>query len=188
MATPGNAAYKIGAQDVLDISVFKAPELSKSVQVADSGTVNLPLVNDIQAAGRTAQEVERDLAAKLGAKYLQKPQVTVYVKEYNSQRVTLEGAVKKPGVYPIRGRSTLLQFVAIAEGLHENSDSTMVVFRTVDGKRTAAKFNIADIRSGSAQDPQLQSGDVIVAPTSAMKETFNNILKAIPIAAVFAVL
>jgi polysaccharide biosynthesis/export protein len=102
-ATPGNHAYKVGALDVLDISVFKAPELSKSVQVADSGTINLPLINDVQVVGRTAQEIERDIAAKLGANYLQKPQVTVYVKEYNSQRVTVEGAVKKPGVFPVRG-------------------------------------------------------------------------------------
>src|SRR5262249_50768849 len=84
---PGSAAYKIGPQDVLDISVFKAPELARTVQVADSGSVNLPLVGEVHAAGKTAQEIERDLAKRLGAKYMQSPQVTVYVKEYNSQRV-----------------------------------------------------------------------------------------------------
>jgi polysaccharide biosynthesis/export protein len=187
-ATPGNNAYKVGALDVLDISVFKAPDLSKSVQVADSGTVNLPLIEDVQAVGRTAQEIERDIAAKLGSKYLQRPQVTVFVKEYNSQRVTIEGAVKKPGVYPIRGANTLLQFLAIAEGLDPNSDSTVAVFRITDGKRSAAKFNIDDIRSGSVKDPVLQSGDVIVAPTSTTKEIFNNFIKVLPLASVFAVL
>jgi polysaccharide biosynthesis/export protein len=187
-ATPGSTAYKVGALDVLDISVFKAPELSKSVQVADSGTVNLPLIEDIQAAGRTAQEIERDVAAKLGAKYLQKPQVTVFVKEYNSQRVTIEGAVKKPGVFPVRGGNTLLQYLAMAEGLDPNSDSTVLVFRTTDGKRSAAKFDINEVRSGATPDPALVSGDVVVAPSSAMKEAFNNFIKVLPLASVFALL
>jgi polysaccharide biosynthesis/export protein len=187
-ATPGNNAYKVGALDVLDISVFKAPELSKSVQVADSGTVNLPLIDDVQAAGRTAQDIERDIAARLGAKYLQKPQVTVFVKEYNSQRITIEGAVKKPGVFPVRGGATLLQYLALAEGLDPNSDSTVLVFRTTNGSRSAAKFDISEIRSGTAKDPALLSGDVVVAPTSTTKEIFNNFLKVIPLASVFALL
>ena len=92
------AGYKIGAMDVLDISVFQVPELTKSVQVADTGTINLPLVGEIAVVGKTPQQVERDLIARLGAKYLQNPQVTVYVKEYNSQQVTISGEIKKPGV------------------------------------------------------------------------------------------
>src|SRR5262249_61773057 len=100
---PGNTAYKIGPNDVIEITVFKVPELSKQVQVTDNGTVNLPLAGEIVVAGKTAQQIERELARTLGAKYLQNPQVSVYVKEYNSQRVTVEGAVKKPGVYPLRG-------------------------------------------------------------------------------------
>ena len=92
-----NSAYKIGPLDILDISVFQVPDLTKSVQVSGTGTINLPLVGEIAVAGRTAQEVERDLTSRLGAKYLQNPQVTVYVKDYNSQRVTITGAVNKPG-------------------------------------------------------------------------------------------
>lgn len=181
-----SASYRIGSQDVIDITVFKVPELSKSVQVADTGTVNLPLVGEIPVAGKTAQEIERDLAAKLGATYLHNPQVTVLVKEYNSQRVTMEGSVKKPGVYPVRGKNTLLQFIALAEGLDANSDATVVVFRQAGGQRTAARFDVAQIQAGAAQDPAIQSGDVIVAGSSAVKEAFNNILKALPIASVFA--
>ena len=79
--------------------------------------------------------------------------------------------------------------VASAGGLDtQTSDSTVLVFRQMDGKRSAAKFNMADIRSGSAEDPLVQSGDVIVAPTSAMKETFNTVIKALPLATVFALL
>lgn len=186
--TPGSSAYKIGPLDVLDISVFKVPELTKTVQVAEGGSVNLPLLGEVPVAGRTAQEVERSLTASLGHKYLQNPQITVYVKEHNSQRVTIEGAAKKPGVYPVRGRTTLLQFIAMAEGLDQNADTTVVVFRMVDGKRAAARFDIADIRAGNAQDPVIQSGDTIVISNSALKEGFSNFLKMMPLASLFVLL
>jgi len=187
-AAPGSSGYKIGPLDVIEFSVFKVAELTRTVQVSETGTANLPLVGEIQAAGRTAQEVEHDLAQKLGTKYLRSPQVTVLIKEYNSQRVTVEGAVKKPGVYPIRGKLTLLQVIATAEGLDSASDSTVVVFRQNEGKRFAARFDMGQIRSGEATDPPIQSGDVIVAPTSATKATFDVILKSLPIATVFALL
>ncbi len=186
VSTPGSTAYKIGPLDVLDISVFKVPELSRSVQVADVGSINLPLVGEIQAAGKTSREVEQDLTAKLGAKYLQSPQVTVYVKEYNSRRVTVDGAVKKPGVYPIRGKTTLVQFLAMAEGPNEVSDtSSIVVFRTANGKKSAAKFDLDEIRNGAAPDPVIQEGDVIVVNESMTKTAFQNFLKAFPITSVF---
>jgi polysaccharide export outer membrane protein len=172
---------------VIEILVFKVPELSRAVQVADNGTVNLPLIGDVAAAGRTAQELERDLVKRYGAKYLQSPQVTVSVKEYNSQRVTIEGSVKTPGVYPVRGKGSLLQFIATAGGLDPNADSTVIVFRNTGDKRSAAKFDLSAIRSGSIADPAIQSGDVIVASNSAIKETLNNILKVLPLAS-FAVL
>ncbi|HVX35738.1 MAG TPA: polysaccharide biosynthesis/export family protein, partial [Hyphomicrobium sp.] len=117
VSDPDSTAYKIGPFDVLDITVFRVPELSKTVQVAAMGTINLPLVGEVPAAGQTAQSVERDLTKRLGAKFLQSPQVNVNIREYNSQRVTIDGAVKKPGVYPIRGGTTLLQLIATAEGL-----------------------------------------------------------------------
>ena len=165
--------YKIGPLDTLDISVFQVPDLTKSVQVSGTGTINLPLVGEIAVAGRTAQEVERDLTSRLGAKYLQNPQVTVYVKDYNSQRVTITGEVGKPGVYPIKGTTSLLQMVATAGGLNGTSDSTVLVIRESDGKRSAAKFDVSAIQNGKAEDPTLQAGDSIVAGTSAIKSGFN---------------
>jgi polysaccharide export outer membrane protein len=185
-ATPGSSAYKIGPQDVLEISVFKVPELARSVQVADAGTINLPLVGEVQAAGRTASEIERDLAKKLGSKYLQSPQVSVYVKEFNSRRVTIEGAVKKPGVYPIRGKTTLMQFIATAEGTTDPAETdSILVFRTVSGKRSAARFDLDAIRKGEGDDPVIEEGDVIVVNESATKAAFQNLLKAIPITSAF---
>lgn len=189
VTTPGNTAYKVGPEDVLDISVFKVPELSKSVQVADGGTINLPLVGEIAAAGKTAREIELDLTKKLGDKYLKSPQVTVFVKEYNSQRVTVEGAVKKPGVYPLRGKNSLLQMLASAGGLEETAENgNIVVVRQVNGKRYAGRFDVDAIRKGAADDPQVQQGDVVIVNTSDAKAALQTLLKLIPVANVFAIL
>lgn len=188
VASPESSAYRIGPLDVLDVSVFKVPELSKTAQVSEVGTINYPLVGEVRAAGLTAREVEVNLTRTLGEKYLQKPQVTVFVKEYNSQRVTIEGAVKKPGVYPIQGGLTLLQLMAVAQGTDTASDDTVLIFRQENGKRSAARFTLSELRSGGASDPALRAGDVVVANSSALKEGFNNVLKAIPLAGVFALL
>lgn len=188
VSTPGAGTYKIGPQDVVEISVFKVPELSKSVQVSEAGTVNLPLVGEVIVAGKTAREFEKELTRQLGAKYLQKPQVTAIVKEYNSQRITVEGAVKKPGVLPIQGTMSLLQAVAMSQGLEESSDDTVLVFRNSNGARKAARFDVSEIRTGAADDPQLMAGDVIVAGTSTLKKNFNGFLKVLPVAGLFALL
>src|SRR5262249_23644487 len=138
-ATPGKSRHKIGPLDGLGPSGFKVPQLSRGAQVAENGTVNLPPVGEVQSPGKNAQEIERDPTQKLAAKYLQSPQVSILIKEFNSQRVTVEGAVKKPGVYPLRGKMTLLQVVASAEGLdNQVSDSTVLVFRQINSKRAAA--------------------------------------------------
>ncbi len=188
VADPKSQAYKIGPMDVLDITVFKVPELSKPVQVSSIGTINLPLIGERVAAGRTSREVEQELAREWGTKYLQNPQVTVFVREYNSQRITIEGSVKKPGVYPIQGQMTLIQALATAQGLDEISDSTVIVFRNEDGKRAAARFDVAQIRAGDAPDPNLQAGDVIVAGKSFAKESLKNVSKVLPFASLFMLL
>jgi polysaccharide export outer membrane protein len=186
--TTETEGYKLGPLDILDITVFNVPELSKTVQIAQTGTINLPLIGETPAAGKTTQELERTLTAKLGAQYLQNPQVTVLVKEYNSQKVTVSGAVRKPGVYAITSRTSLMQIVAMAGDFENVSDSTVLILRTTDGKRLAAKFDVSAIQAGRASDPNIQAGDMVIAGTSAIKSGFNYILKAIPIAGLWAVL
>lgn len=187
--SPGNDGYRIGPQDVLEISVYRAPDLAKTVQVAESGTINLPLVGDVQAAGVTAQELERTLKSKLGAKYLQNPQVTVFVREYNSQRVTVEGSVEKPGVYPYRGRVSLLELIATAGGMREVADgSDVMIFRTAGGTRQAARFDVDEIRSGRATDPPIMQGDVVIVNVSSGKKLYQDIMKTLPIVGVFGML
>jgi polysaccharide biosynthesis/export protein len=181
-ASPGSPSYKIGTLDLLEVAVYKVPDLTRTVQVAENGAINLPLIGETNVAGMTAQELERDLAKKLGEKYLQKPQVSVSVKEFNSQRITIEGAVKKPGVYPLKGRTTLLQLIAQTEGLTEVAENEVALVRFTNGKRVAAKYDIDQVRSGASEDPTLLTGDMIIVGTSAIKTAFNNVLKSLPLA------
>jgi hypothetical protein len=138
-----------------------------------------------RAAGKTATEVEHEFAPKLGAKYLKSPRVTVFVKECNSQRVTVEGAVKKPGVHAIRGHDRLMRAIAKAESLdRETASSNVVVFRTSNGARSAMRFDIDDIRSGGTKDPATQAGDVVVVDASMTKSAFQALTKVLPLAGV----
>lgn len=186
--TPGNSAYKIGPLDVVDVTVFKVPDLSRSAQVSGDGTFNYPLVGNVEAAGKTTKQLETELTQKLGSKYLRNPQVTVFVKEYNSQRVTVEGAVKTSGVYAIKGKTTLTQVLAMAGDVNgEIGSGDVVVFRTIDGKRSAAKFDYDEIRSGKALDPEVEAGDVVVADTSSTKIALSTVLKILPAATTAAI-
>jgi polysaccharide export outer membrane protein len=189
IGTPGSDGYRIGPQDVLDISVYQAPDLAKTVQVAETGTINLPLVGDIRAGGVTARELERSLKAQLSKKYFQDPQVTVFVREYNSQRVTLEGAISRPGVYPYRGPVSLLQLIATAGGLSDVADGTdVMVFRTATGTRQAAKFDVDKIKAGRAVDPPIIQGDVVIVNASSGKKLYQDVMKALPLMGVFGLL
>jgi polysaccharide export outer membrane protein len=138
------------------------------------------------AAGKTPEELERELTSKLAADYLQNPVVTVLVKESNSQRVTISGAIDKPGIYPIKGPTSLMQIVALAGGFKDESDSTVLILRQKGGGRMAARYDVSEIENGRAQDPLLQANDVLVAGTSAIKKTYGAILKALPVAGLFA--
>jgi polysaccharide biosynthesis/export protein len=185
-SAPGPSAYRVGPQDVLDISVFNVAQLSRISQVADDGSINFPLIGGVQAGGKTTRQIEADMAARLGARYLQSPQVSVLVKEYNSQRFTVEGEVKKPGVYPIKGGTTLLQSIAQAEGVNnDTASSTALVFRNTAAGRSVARFDLDEIRAGRIDDPWVQQGDTIVVEASAAKSTFNNLTKLIPAAGLF---
>jgi polysaccharide export outer membrane protein len=188
-STPNSPGYKIGPLDVLDITVFKVPELTRPVQVNENGSFSFPLVGQVSTTGQTPQDIERLLTQKLGGRYLQSPQVSIFVKEFNSQRFTVEGAVKKTGVFPLRGQVTLLQGIAQAEGLdRETASNNVVVFRQTATGRAAARFDIDDIRSGRAGDPPLQQGDTIVVESSQSKVMFSYIVRALPAASLFRVL
>lgn len=184
--TPGSDGYRIGPQDVIEVSIYQAPDLTKTVQVAEGGLINLPLVGDVRAGGITARELEHELKAKYGARYLQNPQVSVFVREFNSQRVTLEGAIGRPGILPYKGPTTLLQVVASAGGMKDIADgSEVMVFRTANGKKEAARFDMDAIMAGTAQDPPILQGDVIIVGTSTLKKLYSDVLKSLPVFGLF---
>jgi polysaccharide biosynthesis/export protein len=165
------------------VSVFQVPDLTKSIQVADNGMINYPLVGEIQASGKTAHQLELELAKRLGAQYLQSPQVTVFVKEYNSQRVTLEGSVRHTGVFPLKGKTTLMQSLAEAGDVDMDvASGDVVIFRTINNTRCAARFDFDSIRTGKSEDPELQANDVIVVDTSPGKVALDKVLKILPLA------
>lgn len=180
--------YRIGVGDKLDVRVFQVADLSFEELVVDtSGNINLPLIGAVRGAGRTAGEMSTDIAARLAAQYLRDPQVTVTVKEAASQKITVDGAVTKPGVYEMRGSTSLLQAVAMAEGPTRVADLTKVaVFRSIDGRRSVALFDLSAIRQGRASDPQVLGDDVIVVDTSRLSSALREVVGALPALSAFA--
>ena len=177
--------YVIGPLDTLDVTVFQVPDLTRTVQADASGRITLPLVGGVEVRGKTTEQIDRDLTTKL-ARYLQTPDVTVTLREATSQRVTVEGAVAQPGVYPITTRMSLLQMIATAKGLDKNADTELVaVFRQIDGQKMAAVFNVHAIRDGQATDPAIYGNDVIVVESSGSKSALRNALSVVPLAALF---
>lgn len=172
--------YRISPQDVLEINVFGFPNLSRVVQVDGTGRVSFPLIGGVIAAGRTVSEFEADMTRKLGAKYLQSPQVSVFVKESVGLRVTVEGAVKKPGVYPLKGKTTLLQALAMAEGINEIGDFAVTLIRISDQQRVSAKYDVSAIRAGQAADPLVYGGDTIVVDESLARTGVQVLKSAVP--------
>jgi polysaccharide export outer membrane protein len=179
--------YRVGVGDKLSVRVFQVPDLSFDQLVVDtSGNIQMPLIGAVQSAGRTSVELSTEIAARLATQYLRNPQVTVTVTEAASQKITVDGAVTKPGVYEMRGSTSLLQAVAMAEGPTPVADLTKVaVFRTINGQRSVALFDLAAIRQGRADDPSVLGDDVIVVDTSRLNSTLREIITAVPAFAIF---
>ncbi len=180
-------AYRIGPGDVISVQVFQEPELSSDkVQVDDVGRIQLPLAGDILAAGLTAPELSAVIAERLGRDYIRHPQVVVGVVSTREQTVAVEGQVKMPGVYKISPSDTLLSSIARAQSpTHVARLDEVIIFRTVNGRRMGARFDLNEIRSGRAPDPQVLGGDVIVVGFSSLKGVYQDILKAAPLLNVF---
>lgn len=175
VAAPDPGSYRLGPADVLTVTVFQVDELKRDVVVGENGMVSLPLIGQVRAEGKSLQELETAIARGLDA-YLQNPQVTVFVKEYNSQKFTVEGAVRQPGVFPIRGQTSLLQAIATARGLERLADSSSVImFRQVDGRRYAATFDLNAIRRGQEPDPTLMRNDVVYVEESGSRRFLEEV-------------
>jgi len=179
-AQPG--AYVIGPSDKLTIRVFEVKDLSfENEQVDSSGIIMLPLIGKVIAAGKTTEQLEAEISQRL-EKYLQSPQVSVSITESASQKVTVEGNVKTPGVYLVRGQTTLMQAVAMAGGPDGEADTHKVsVIRLDHGIRKAATVDYAAIKAGKSGDPLIQGDDVVVVGESTTKMVWANIMRSLPI-------
>ena len=185
-ATGTAAEYQVGSQDLMEIAVFGQPELTRTVRVNSRGQISLPLVGQIDAVGLTSQQLERLIADRLTEKYLQDTQVTVFIKEFTTLRFTVEGAVNKPGVYPLVGQMTLLRALAVGGGQGALSAvGEVMLFRVApNGERITQTFDVEQIRTGEAVDPLIQNDDLVVVKRSkarvALKDSlFRDVLDAL---------
>jgi len=185
----GSTDYRVGPLDVLDIEVFGVPDLTRSVRVSVDGEFFLPLVGMVPASGKTVGELQTEVAKRLEDGLMVNPQVTVFVKEYVSQRVTVEGAVREPGIYALTGRTSLLQIIAMSKGLDELANpGGIVIYRNIDGRRYAAAFDIREIRAGRLVDPEVLGSDIVVVDYSGARSGLRDFLWTVPALALFLVL
>lgn len=178
--------YLIGPMDELDVNVFQVPDLTRSVQVDAAGQIILPLIGPLNAAGKTVPQLQADVAAALRQKYLQSPEVTIYISQYASQRVTIDGSVSAPGVYPLQGRTTLLQAIAMAKGVDKvANEKRIIIYRTINNQKMGALYDLSAIRAGTLEDPEVYARDVIVVERSGMKGAFQELRGVLPVFGLF---
>lgn len=178
--------YKIAPLDTLKINVFQVPDLSGEFEVDLTGHVAMPLVGNVKAVNMTTAQFDQVLTAKLGERYLQSPDVSIGITKSTSRVVTVDGSVRQPGRFDIPGETTLMQAIAMARGTDENANPRRIaVFRTLQGQRMAAAFDLTSIRRGQMADPVIYPGDIVVVDGSKVKAIQREILQSLPILSIF---
>lgn len=180
--------YRIGPLDTININVFQEPDLTlKEVQVDAAGSLLLPLIGTVLAAGKTSGELAAEIGQRLEARFLENPQVSVIVASSVSQKVVVEGSVTEAGVYEIKGRTTLLEALAMAKGTSRVAAlDEIVVFRNVDGQRMGAIFDVGRIRRGEMPDPEILGNDTVVVGFSYLKGAWRDFLTTAPLIGAFS--
>jgi polysaccharide export outer membrane protein len=160
-------SFTIGNDDHLAINVWKEPDLTREIPVRPDGRISLPLVGEVQAAGRTPLQLEQDIAAKL-KEYITAPEVTVIVEQINSQKFNILGQVEKPGSYPLSAATTVLDAIAAAGGFRDfaKQKAIYILRKNATGGETRIAFNYKDVIKGknAEQNIKLEPGDTVVAP------------------------
>jgi polysaccharide export outer membrane protein len=161
---PGD--YVIGPEDQLSIVFYHDKEMSADVVVRSDGKISLPLLNDLRASGLTPDQLRQNVITE-AKRFVQDPNATVVVRQINSRKVFITGAVEKPGNYPLIGPTTVLQLIATAGGVKEYADTRKILIIRNDGARqTTFDFNYKDVvsRKNMAQNILLRPGDTVVVP------------------------
>jgi polysaccharide export outer membrane protein len=165
--------YRIGPKDLLEITVFGLPELSQTVRVSEDGSITMSLLGRVEVSGLTAQELEKKLASILDKQYTKEARVTVFIKEY--QKISVIGAVGRPGMYELVGPTTLLQVIAQAGGLTAQAMNELFVYRIEkDGKPTTITIKVEELMTSGNQtlNIELQPKDVVTVPIDQMLNVF----------------
>lgn len=178
--------YRIAPLDTVSVNVFRQKDLSGDYEVDLTGRISMPLIGSVEAAELTTAQLDQKITAVYGQKYLVNPDVAVGVKSSTRRAVTVDGAVKSSGSFPVSGPLSLLQAIALSGGATEDANLRRVaVFRTVAGQRQAAAFDLQQIRRGQAADPAIYAGDIVVVDGSRVKETQKRLLSNLPILSIF---
>jgi len=161
------AERALGSEDLLEINVFEVPQLDRKVRISSMGTISLPLVGDIRAEGLTPGELERRIQSALAANYVKDPHVSIFVEEHGSKRVSVLGAVGKPGVYEMLGPRRLLQVLAQAGGLTEEAGGELYVIRRAGEEEVSQEvIDVVSLMTNKdpALDVEIRPGDVVTVP------------------------
>jgi polysaccharide biosynthesis/export protein len=179
--------YVIAPGDIVGLTVFGEPDLTlDKLPVDDAGNIQVPLIGAVQVGGLTPAKASSFIASRLGARFLRNPDVTLNVIEQTGQVVTVEGQVLKAGAYPVGRETTLLGAIALAQSPTRIAKlDEVVIFRTINTQRMAARFDVSRIRAGRDPDPQILGGDVVVVGFSQAKSIYRDVLQAAPLFNVF---
>ena len=183
---PEAQTYRLGATDLIQVSVYRAPEVSGEFRIDMAGNITLPMIGATHVQGLTSAEAAEVVKKRLDGKYYVNPDVYVAVKEATSQRITIDGAVSNPGMYPIAGRTTLLQALALANGPRADAKlGRIAIFRQIDGQRMAAAFDLRAIRANEMEDPLIYASDIIVVDGDTVRPAIRDAFLALPIIGLF---
>lgn len=178
--------YRIAPLDTLTVNIFRQKDLSGDYEVDLTGKITMPLIGAVDAADLTAAQLDQRLTQAYGTRFLVNPDVAVGVKASTRRSVTVDGAVKQSGSFPINSSLSLLQAVALSGGASEDANLRRVaIFRTVAGQRQAAAFDLSAIRRGQAPDPAVYPGDIVVVDGSSIKAAQKKILGNLPLLSIF---
>jgi polysaccharide export outer membrane protein len=178
--------YRLGPGDVVNVVVYRAADLSGDLRVDEAGNITMPLIGHVSAQGQTTIQLAETVRAELSKKYYENPIVNVALKEAAGQRITVDGSVNAPGVYPVVGKTTLMQAVAMARGANRDANlRKVVIFRTIQGQRMAAAFDLQSIRDGQMNDPEVYGSDIIVVDGSDTRAALRDVIGTLPIVGLF---
>ncbi|MER8956292.1 polysaccharide export protein [Mesorhizobium sp. M0833] len=181
--TQNGSEQPLSPNDVLEVNVFQVDNLNRTVQVDAGGQISLPLIGTITASGKTVRQLEQEIETAYGAKYLQSPDVTVFVKESIGQRITVDGEVNRAGIYPVSSNSTLLDAIALAGNFSPIGDAKKVfIYRNIGSNTLVANYDVEAVRAGKVRNPRIYGGDKVVVFASKSKIAMSNLKDALGIA------